>query len=816
MEGSEAIRPDKYTEAGHTETGRYLGAFQKLERRGDAFVLRAERGGAAVLFPADGIFRIKFFWQGEPDLSSTVAIDPAFRQKSESEIGLEETGDRVILRTSLIALEIDKTTFAFTVRDKEGKVLCRQTRLVCQPRSGVHAVYDMPQDSHFYGLGEKSSFLDKRGERYTNWNTDVYAPHVPEIEALYQSIPFVIHMAGGTSCGLFLDNPGRTEVDMRTHAEAFTMGCSTGDYDLYFIAGPSVKDVVTRYTALTGRIELPPKWALGYHQSRYSYMDQEEVLELARTFREKNIPCDVIYLDIHYMDGYRVFTFDPLRFPDPEAMIKELRGMGIRIVPIVDPGVKKDPKYDVYREGVQQGHFCTKLEGDIYFDEVWPGTSAFPDFTDDRTSKWWGDLHSFYTENGIEGIWNDMNEPAVFNESKTMDLDVMHRNNGHLKTHEELHNLYGLLMSKATAEGLKRQLDNRRPFVLTRAGYAGIQRYAAVWTGDNRSFWEHMALAMPMVLNMGLSGLPFAGPDIGGFAHHTSGQLLVRWTQMGAFFPYFRNHSAIDTLRQEPWAFGAETEEIIRKYIGLRYRWLPHIYNLFQEAAATGLPVIRPLVLEYPNDPNVTNLCDQFLLGDAVLIAPVYRPDTDHRAVYLPEGRWFDYWTGEKLEGGRHILAACPLDTMPMYVKSGAIVPEGALAQHADDQTNGNLTFHIYGAEAQSGFQAEYSLYEDDGATYDYRDQTYSRLNVRLEGQEGGLKLSYAYAHRQYEANRSLLRFKLCRPEFAPSGVQGLDAITAEQLGEGAEGWHVDGEGSLIIQAADRPSGASWMITAAN
>lgn len=285
---------------------------------------------------------------------------------------------------------------------------------------------------------------------------------------------------------------------------------------------------------------------------------------------------------------------------------------------------------------------------------------------------------------------------------------------------------------------------------------------------------------------------------------------------MGAFFPYFRNHSAIDTLRQEPWAFGAETEEIIRKYIGLRYRWLPHIYNLFQEAAATGLPVIRPLVLEYPNDPNVTNLCDQFLLGDAVLIAAGLSPRYGSpRRLFAgrPMVRLLD---GRKARRGRHILAACPLDTMPMYVKSGAIVPEGALAQHADDQTNGNLTFHIYGAEAQSGFQAEYSLYEDDGATYDYRDQTYSRLNVRLEGQEGGLKLSYAYAHRQYEANRSLLRFKLCRPEFAPSGVQGLDAITAEQLGEGAEGWHVDGEGSLIIQAADLPSGASWMITAAN
>lgn len=816
MEGSEAIRPDKHEAAAASEAWKGLGAYIGTERRGDIWICRTERGGAALLFAAPGIFRIRFFVGSDADLSQTVAIDPAFRLKSDSGIRMEETEGSLVFRSSIIEVELEKHTFMITVRDLNGCVVSRQTSISFDPRGGARAVYEMPADSHFYGLGEKSSFLDKRGERYTNWNTDVYAPHMPEIEALYQSIPFLIHMSGGKSYGLFLDNPGLTEVDMRSQGTSYTMSCKTGAYDLYFIAGPSMKDVVMRYTALTGHIQLPPKWALGYHQSRYSYMDQQEVLQLARTFREKGIPCDVIYLDIHYMDEYRVFTFDPVRFPDPEAMLKELRELGIRIVPIVDPGVKKDPNYRVYREGVQQEHFCKKLEGDIYFGEVWPGTSAFPDFTDDRTSTWWGDQHAFYTKLGIEGIWNDMNEPAVFNESKTMDLDVIHRNNGDMKTHEELHNAYGLLMSKATVEGMERHMDNRRPFVLTRAGYAGIQRYAAVWTGDNRSFWEHMALAMPMVLNMGLSGLAFSGPDIGGFAHHTSGELLVRWTQMGVFFPYCRNHSSIDTIRQEPWSFGPATEGILRDYIGLRYRWMPHLYNLFHEAASTGLPVIRPLVLEYPEDTKVANLCDQFLLGDSVLVAPVYRPDTDHRAVYLPAGEWIDYWTGETHEGGRHILAESPIDIMPMYMKAGSILPEGPLMQHAGEEIDEDtLTFHIYGAEAREGFASAYRLYEDDGISFDYRDQSFSSLKVSLDGHENVLELSYAYERRNYEASRKLLRFKLHRLRVTVSGVRGLNAVSEEQLLKDAEGWYQDPQsGDMIIQTEDRSAGASWMITA--
>ncbi|MCU6709285.1 glycoside hydrolase family 31 protein [Paenibacillus sp. J5C_2022] len=829
MEGSAAIHPEKMGMREEGKARQQLGAVRSVERVGNAYVIRGEKGGMALVFLSDEIVRMKVLHGKEAlaavvagglDLSTTPGVVP---QDRTGEAVVEETDAAIAFATDAIKLVLDKRDFSFRIEDKSGKQVVEQKTVSWNARGELTAMYGMPSDSHFYGLGEKTGFLDKRGERYTNWNTDVFAPHVPEIEALYESIPLVIHMHSGLSCGLFLDNPGRTDVDMRSHSTeaAFSMGCSTGSYDLYYIHGPSLKEVVSRYTSLTGRMELPPKWALGYHQSRYSYMNQQEVLELARMFREKAIPCDVIYLDIHYMDEYRVFTFDPVRFPDPEGMMAELKAMGIRIVPIVDPGVKKDPKYRIYREGVQDNHFVRRLEGDIALGEVWPGISAFPDFTEDRTAEWWGEQHRYYTDLGIAGIWNDMNEPALFNESKTMDLDAMHGNNGDPKTHEELHNLYGMLMSKATYEGLGKLLDGERPFVLTRAGYAGIQRYAAVWTGDNRSFWEHMAMAMPMVLNMGLSGIPFAGPDIGGFAHDTSGELLVRWTQMGAFFPYCRNHSNLGTVRQEPWSFGGEIEEIVRQYIGLRYRFMPHLYNLFHEAAATGLPVMRPLLLEYPNDPEVTNLCDQFLVGEHLLIAPVYRPGTSHRAVYLPEGTWIDFWTGESHMGGRHILAHAPLETMPIYVKAGAIVPEGPLEQYAGEAAGQSagmpITFHAYGASVDAGFGAAYSLYEDDGSTYAYREGAYSRLDVSAAGDGNGVEVSWTYGEKgcAYASGREQLRFSFRQSAFEAAGVEGMEKISPEQMASGAEGWLVsEAAGELIVQVADRKSGGNIRITA--
>ncbi len=578
---------------------------------------------------------------------------------------------------------------------KEGLVSENEKGMGHSATGEVICYKEMDKDDHFYGFGEKTSFLDKRGEKMTMWNSDVFAPHNPEIDALYESIPYFMTVNKGKAHGIFFDNTFKTVFDMKSSDETYSFSAEGGVINYYVLAGPSPKDVIKQYSYLTGRMPLPPKWAIGYHQSRYSYETEDEVRELVQTFKDKQIPLDAVYLDIHYMNGYRVFTFDEERYPNPGQLIADLKNEGIHVVPIVDPGVKVDPEYSTYQEGIQGDHFCKYMDGKIYNGDVWPGNSAFPDFTNETTRNWWGEKHDFYVDKGVEGIWNDMNEPAVFNETKTMDLAVVHGNDGYPKTHRELHNVYGLLMGKATYEGLQERLNGKRPFLLTRAGYAGVQRYAAVWTGDNRSFWEHLQMAIPMCMNLGISGVPFCGPDVGGFAHDTTGELLARWTQVGAFTPFFRNHSALDTVQQEPWEFGEDIEAITKKYINLRYIWMPHIYSLFKEASDTGVPVMRPLLLEYPADPEVFNLSDEFMIGDSVIIAPILHPDKNHRAVYLPKGTWINYWTGEEYSGQEYHLVKANLDTLPMFIKKGAIIALGQ-EKRSTEEKDKRVTFHVY------------------------------------------------------------------------------------------------------------------------
>lgn len=717
---SETIHPDRNDKREERAAVHRIGRVARAELAEEGVRLYGEKANLSLTFLADRAVRIRLFFGAAPDLATTPAVLP--QAKAEG-VSLEETAREY--RASAaggVSVAVDREQGIFSVFGTSGETLFAGVDLIWDAHRQITLTAAMPEDSHFYGLGEKTGFLDKKGERYEMWNSDVYEPHVPDTDALYQSIPFLVHYRyGAAACGVYLDDPGRSAFDMRTGGDRYAIQSESGRLDLYVLDGPKLTDVVKRYAALTGKPPMPPQWAIGYQQSRYSYMNQEELLDIARTMRAKLIPCDVLYLDIHYMEEYKVFTWDPVRFPDPQAMLAELAEMGFHVVPIVDPGVKRDPKYPVYREGVEQGYFCSSLEGDIFVGSVWPGPSAFADFTDDRAAKWWGDLHRFYIDSGIKGIWNDMNEPSVFDSStKTMDKDVMHGNNGDPKTHGEWHNLYGMLMSKATYEGMARGMNGERPFVLTRAGYAGIQRYAAVWTGDNRSYWEHMAMSIPMVLNLGLSGVAFAGPDIGGFSHHASGELVARWTQMGALFPFCRNHSVIESTRQEPWRFGERVEAVCREALNLRYRLMPYLYSLFYEATATGLPIVRPLLLEYPEDRNVYNLCDQFLLGRDLLAAPIIRPGTTARSVYLPQGEWLDFHTGERLQGGRHILAEAPLEIMPLYVRAGAVIPEQPLRQHTGETPDGPLTLNVY-----AGGDGGFALFEDDGRTFGYEEGRY-------------------------------------------------------------------------------------------
>jgi alpha-glucosidase len=451
--------------------------------------------------------------------------------------------------------------------------------IMFDPEAGtfVAAAKKLGFDEHFYGLGEKAAHLDKRRGFFVNWNSDTPGYTLGR-DPIYQTIPFYLGLEKGLAYGIFFDNSYRSYFDFgRLSQERIWFGAEGGELNYYFFYGPSIKKILNRYADLTGHMPLTPLWALGVQQCRYSYYPASMVEEVVRQYRERDLPLDVIYLDIHYMNGYRVFTFDPNRFADPKALTDKLLEQGVKTVVIVDPGVKYQPpsagappvsssrpelqsqsaRYYVFDQGLAGKHFQYRKNGDLFIPRVWPGDSVFVDYTRPEARQWWGDLHRAYTDNGIAGIWNDMNEPADFvDQTGKNQLDVVSYDEGEKTTHAKNRNTFALLMSRATYEGLERLRPERRPYVITRAAYAGIQRYSTMWTGDTNSTWEALALNIPMFTTLGLSGEPFVGSDVGGFIGRADGELLVRSYQIGFLAPFFRNHHAIDGYDQEPWRFG--------------------------------------------------------------------------------------------------------------------------------------------------------------------------------------------------------------------------------------------------------------------
>lgn len=718
-----AILPSKVTQK--NENARTISSLVNHKWEQNKLFGSLSKGEFCLYFVNEKTMRFIVNPFGKVDLTTSIAAEGDINCL-EGE--LVEGEEELHLNVARFEVVIKKNPFEVIVR-RNGEILFQTVNPAISYNKEKHLSLRVKKqvDGPIYGLGEKSGFLNKNGSKISNWNTDVYAPHNQDTVELYQSIPFVLLHNVDHTTGIFLDNSFRTEFDMQTFTDQLIMKAEGGQLNTYILLGEDIKETVQLYTDLTGKTPLPPKWSLGYHQSRYSYASQEEVESLVEQFKKYDLPLDCVFLDIHYMDGYRVFTFDEEKFPHYREMIEQLSKQQIDIVTIVDPGVKKDVNYPVYREGIEKGYFSKYLEGEVYIGEVWPGPSAFPDFFNSEVQEWWGNLHKFYTDLGIRGIWNDMNEPSVFNESKTMDLDVMHNMDGKLLTHKEGHNLYGLYMSKATFEGLKKWLGNGRPFSLTRAGFAGVQRYSAVWTGDNRSYWEHLEMSLPMIMNLGLSGVAFAGADVGGFSSDTTPELLIRWTQVGAFLPYFRNHSVQDSIYQEPFAFGQKTLDSVKKYIELRYTFMPYLYTLFYETEKTGIPIVRPLVMEYPNDPETFQCSDQFLLGSRVLVAPILRPGKTHRSVYLPKGTWYDFWTNEKYEGGKYHLINADLDTLPIFIKAGTILPLGSAVKNTKEKQEIHLKVYHSNEVEMIGY-----LYEDDGYTYNYRNEQYSFTTFKV------------------------------------------------------------------------------------
>ena len=589
----------------------------------------------------------------------------------------------------------------------------------------------------YYGLGEKGGDLNKKGCYTENFNTDDPETDDDSI-TYYKTIPFYVALKEEATYGIFFDNSFRSYFDMgKEMGDRIFFGAIGGQIQYYFIPGENIKEVVKNYTALTGRMEMPPLWSLGYQQCRFSYFSQEEVRELVKTFEEKDIPLDVVYLDIDYMDGFRVMTFKTPNFDDAAGLISDLKEKGIRTITIVDPGVKVDEEYSVFKRGKEGNHFTKKLDGEIFIGAVWPGDSAFPDFSNKYCREWWkSELKKFISEHGMDGIWNDMNEPCVFNnDHKTMLESCLHNSDNGVIEHKEFHNRYGFEMSRCSKEAQEELHPNERGFSMTRATYAGGQRYSSVWTGDNMSLWSQMRMSISMNANLGISGFSFVGNDVSGFGLDSSEELFIRWMEMGPFIPIFRNHSNMYTRRQEPWAFGPRAEKIAKKSIELRYELLPYIYDLYYISHKEGLPIFRPMIMEYEKDMNLLNMREQFMLGENMLVAPVLYEGERSKTVYLPKGSWFNYFTMEKLQGGKWYKLPCELDEILVFVKEGAIIPTYNKKFRNVKERPNNILLKVFGENAK-GFH-----YNDDGHTMEYLEGKYTYMDIKVVDGKEELKL---------------------------------------------------------------------------
>lgn len=595
-------------------------------------------------------------------------------------------------------------------------------------------VKSLADDEEFYGLGDKTGYLNKRHYAYDNWNTDNPDPQVESFTRLYKSIPILLGLKNGHPYGIFFDNTYRNHIDLGKESNNYYYySADNGNLDYYVIGGASLKAVVTNYTYLTGRVPMPQKWTLGYQQSRWGYsVSQKQVEKIAENLRKYDLPCDVLHLDIDYMKGYRVFTWRKDTYEAPEEFIKKMRKLGFRIITIIDPGVKKDDAdYKIYQEGIEKGYFVKATDGTVYVNEVWPGDAVFPDFGRQKVRQWWAKNCKYLVDLGVSGIWDDMNEPASFRGE--IPGDVVFHNEEEASTHNKMHNVYGHNMAKATYEGLKKY-SGKRPFVITRAAYAGTQKFSTVWTGDNQSLWPHVQMMIPQLCNLGLSGFSFAGTDIGGFGADTTPELLTRWIEGALFSPLYRNHAALGTRSQEPWVFGESTLSIYRKYLKLRYRFIPYLYDEFYREGKTGLPVMRPLVLNYENDPHVYNMNDEYMVGEDILTAPVVQEGQTKRAVYLPEGEWIDFWNGVEYAGRNTILVDAPIDKLPLFIKKNTILPWGKEVSHISDEPDESMTFRVFGKKGK------YVHYQDNGTDFKYQKGEYNLYKVKVN-KDGSVKV---------------------------------------------------------------------------
>lgn len=736
-----------------------FGKLMGYQKENSTVLLEYENSLGKLVMISDQIIRVYGKLTTVERISAAVEDLDSLLEHTEFSVEWED-GKVKVTTDSLVIYAADE--FKLDIYDKEGNPLCldyRKERTAKEAASEADKLL-MEQEGHqteeeksyafeivkkkngnekFYGLGDKTGFLNKDHYSYEMWNTDNPAPQVDNFQRLYKSIPFFLVLGNAMPYGIFMDNTFRSCFNMGEESrEYYYFAAEQGDLDYYFIAGKALPEVVEGYTRLTGRVKVPQLWTLGYHQSRWSYSTEEEVRELAKKFREYHIPCDVIHLDIDYMERFKVFTWGKENFSDPKKLLADLEKDGYKVVTIIDPGVKVEEGYEVYDEGVEHNYFALDTDGSIYVNEVWPGDAVYPDFGRKEVRDWWGGKQKHLLDMGVRGVWNDMNEPASFRGE--IPDDIQFHQEERLTTHGEIHNVYGHYMAEATYQGLAK-LDGRRPFVITRACYAGTQKYSTAWTGDNHSIWAHLQMAVPQLCNLGLSGMAFVGTDVGGFGSDVTPELLIRWVQIGCFSPLFRNHSAKGTKAQEPWQFGEEVMNIYRKYVELRYRLLPYFYDAFYETEKKGMPVMRPLVLQYEKDKNTWNLNDEFLAGSSLLVSPVVEQGAEKKLVYLPEGTWYDYWTGEALSGSAYLIKDAPLDVCPVFVKGGAVIPNYPPQEYMGEKQVEELILDVYEGNGS------YMHYQEDGVSFAYENGVFNQYAFI---QENG-KLTIRLVHQGYQ-----------------------------------------------------------------
>jgi alpha-glucosidase len=665
----------------------------------------------------------------------------------EGKFEIIEIGNSVVMKTGAIEMEVEKIpSFRVIFRNKEGKVINEDmpgqgfgTSFIGNRSTLYKKLYP---DDRFVGLGEVLGNLDKRGNSFTLNNTDTYKYGDPRMP-MYVSIPFYIGIHDSLVYGLFYHNTYKTFFNFGVSTPTFSsITAEGGDVDYFFIYDENIKGILYHYTSLTGRMNLPPLWSLGYHQSRCSYFPQTNVKILAETFRAKQIPIDCIVLDADYLHEYEPFRINKERFPDMPGLSKYLAELGIEVTASVNPGIKRDSTYFAHLDGLKNDVFVKYSDGSLYTADIAPSTNNFVDFTNPKAREWWAGNMKFLPENGIHGYWNDMNEPAVG--ASYLPDNLLFDFDGHKANALQVKNLYGMLMARSSYESAIKNGGNRRPFILTRSGFAGVQRYAAVWTGDNTAKDEYLLGGALLNTQLGLSGLPFVGDDIGGYIGVTSKELFIRWIEAGIFEPFVRNHKEAFGPANEPWSYGEEAEAIAKEYIGFRYRLMPYLYSKFHEASETGMPVIRSLCIDNPYDWMVyDNLYQyQFLCGDAILVIPVTSAEKVKK-FYLPAGDWYDLYSSEYLDEEREYSRECRIYEIPLFVRPSSIIPMQSLIQSTKEKPSDTLFVHIYNGYSLNSFE----YYEDDGSTMDYKNGFFFKRNITFNPQKKELIFSKAEVH---------------------------------------------------------------------